>query len=421
MRALASVGLISLSGLDYDTRATGIKGLISGQVPHLLNDMVSGDIIEDPLSPEIQLFELILVAPWFPIQCDLPSFIKTVEYLTGSISKLSISHGQSTSSFPIHSLHPSSNILQHYCHLLQDALRPIFSSTVPLSKHFRELYRTLSNSSIDDSHILTEGCLRPTKLNELLIEDLLRLLTISPHWNESLTLQETRLNLLALTLCENLNENEETLHPFVRSLLGGIYSDLFAYVFPPTSNPTAPLNIRLKSIQLLGYVIRCSIPETRVISYSRMTPPTCFLPSPILLSLLDHLTLISLNDSSDEIRIPSLEILLQVVPFIPKDKLESSSSKFCHFEGMIECLLNQTMNGNPTEEVFVHLDLVLRSIAILDPTTFEQLIRAKFATLSSSQRASESLLEFYSGLIDHVDVLIQFQAFKAPQVPSASL
>lgn len=407
---------MSLAGLDYDTRAAGIKGLISRQMPHFLNDIFSSNRVEDPSSPDFYLMELFLVSPWFAAQTDLSSFVSAVNYITRSICHLTRSDGaSSTSSFPIHST--PSKTLQQYCHLLYDVLSPVFSSTVPLSRYHLELYRA-SQPHSDSTLLPTGSCLRPSSLDAAFIENILKLLITSSHWNDSLILQEARLDLLALILCQNLVDDEETILPFVRGILLGVYSDLFSQVFSLTSSPTTPFNIRLKSIQLLGYVVRCSVPDTRVVPYSRLTPPTSHLPASTLQQVLDHLTVIPLNDSSDDIRIPSLEIILRLVPFLPRDYPESSQSKYSYFKGLVDCLLNETTNGNLTEEVLLHLDLVLRSIAILDPVAFEELIRTRFASLTPSQRNSETLSGFYSGLIDHADILLQFQA-KVPSTTSS--
>jgi hypothetical protein len=446
LRSLASAGLVSLAALDYDTRATGVSGLISRHLQPILRDITSpasASAFEEPSSPEFQLLELFTLSPWFHIQSNLSLLRELVEYLTSALSrmlsKLSSPASASSSaltivsseaaapgSFSSLSSSSSSSALMEYANLLLATLAPVFSSSVPLSKHFLDLF-PLSEGSRE---ISTALCLRPHRL-EGLADSLLQFL-LSPsrsQWNATPSLQSARLDLLSLLLCQQLlpageqEEGEQQVETlaFVGQLLSAHSADLFTQVFAHTALPTSPFPLRLKSIRLLSHAIRCNSNNgaagSKIIPYSRRTDlssspsSSSAMPIAVLDLLLEHLTSVCLNDASDEIRLPSLEAILLLIPFLKRqqqqvEELEHSSST--HFAGLVECLLTHCLVGNPTEEILSHLDLLLRSIAILDPVAFETLVREKFSSLSSAQRNS-NVSGFFSGLIDHADVLSQFQ------------
>jgi hypothetical protein len=403
-------------------------------MPPLLLDITS-EPIEDSTSPEFHLLELFVLSPWFSIQSNLSVLKGVVEHVIGAISLLQPSpRGLSTSSAltivpaaadassVVDS--PQSILLNNYANLLLAALAPVFCSSVPLSKHYLDLYPPPAQDSQGPQDIVTTQCLRPSRLEDL-GDTLLKFLTLSSRspWNSTPTLQSARLDLISLLLCQQLLSEEdeegqarEATLAFVKDLLAAHSEALFTQIFSHTALPTCPLSIRQKSIHLLSHVIRCSChssPEIRILPYSlRSTScPSAVIPAPIIDLLFEHLTAVCLNDGSDDVRLPSLEALLQLIPFLKREKSEHHPSS-AHFDGLVDCLLTHSLIGNPTEEIVTHLDLLLRSIAILDPAAFESLVRSKFSSLSVAQQASSSISGFFSGLIDHADVLIQFQQLK---------
>jgi hypothetical protein len=414
LRAVSSAGLVSLSALDYDTRATGVSGLLARQTPFFLTELTSSPgNIEDPSSSEFRLLELLVASPWLAIQSDLSLFSKALSYLVWVLTELT--KGKPSPSVLLiteQSSDPSTGILLQYGHLLSAVLEPVFSSDISVSKYFSELYSLAQDQHGGDvSRLSTEHCLRPNRLDSAqpLIVQVLRLLLSSHKWTESTALQMMRLDTLSLLLGQCWGEDEEGSLTFVGEQIPHLLMDLLTQVLPSASAPAAPLIVRQKAIALLAFLIRRSCPEIRIVPFT-LRDSSIALPHWIVSggvdSILEHLTSVCLNDSSDEIRLPALEVLLQLIPFVAR---ESTIAKHAHFEGLIDCLLSHSLHGKPTEDILARLDLALRSVAMLDPALFESLVRARFSSITVAQKAPNNVAEYFSGLIDHAGLLTQFQ------------
>jgi hypothetical protein len=427
LRAVSSAGLISLSALDYDTRATGVGGIIARQTPSFLTEMAASRTIEDPSSSEFKLLELFILSPWFAIQSDISLFAKALEYLVWVLTQLTKSGSSSSASLLLSesSADPASDLLLRYDQLLYAALQPVFTPSVPLSIYFSELFPPPPPPPPpNQDHLSTRHCLRPNQLDQTqpLVLQALRLHISSHKWIESTVLQVMRLDMLSLLLCQRWREDESGTEgmplDFVREQISGVLSDLLTQVIPSASSPTTPLIVRQRAIDLLAFALRCCCPEIRIVPYASRDSTivsASWITAPGDVDIvLDHLTSVCLNDSSDEIRLPALEILLQLIPFVRRESTDhpsssSSQAKHTHFDGLIDCLLGHSVHGNPTEDILTHLDLVLRSVAILDPISFESLVRARFSSITAAEKAPNSVAEFFSGLIDHAGLLTQFQ------------
>ena len=494
---MVSIGLKYLSQLDFDTRTTGVAGLMSRQMPILFNEIIQSDIIEDSTSPEFKIIELYALSPWLFLQKDQVLFVNIMDYLSSIISRttqshFSISHSKitpftnhhattttttdsnSSSSLIIQAVDENSSsttsttindsdlsTLLHYSQLFLSVIRPVFSLHIELSKYYLELY---SNSNLNQDQkqeeqeqeqvelISTKSCLRPNQLEFSFIENVTKIFINSMKWNCNNDLESIRLEILSFLFCQQLlleeeleqeeSEGEENSHHkndnFITDLLFIYGKDLFRYVFTVTLAPSSSIIIRKKTIEFILYIIQrySNHKNLRVVSFKKKQTQNLkstkeqhqeqekeFFTSEMIQRILNLLLTTSLDDSCDSIRVITLEILLYLVPYIENNETQQKQQqqltttttttnitiKNYTFETIVDYLLHRCLDGNPTKDVLLNLDMVLRSLAILDPITFELIVRSKFSLLNGIHKPPSDASEIFSGLIDHSSLLVQFQ------------
>lgn len=435
-------------------------------MPILLNEIIESNVIEDS-SSEFKIIELYSLSPWLFLQKDQVLFTNIMDYLSSIISRLSQSHlsfshenkhsttsttskiskiSTSSSSMIIQSVDNDDNnysdlsTLLKYSQLFLSVIRPVFSLDIQLSIYYTELFNDIDNKESENqvnndknNSISTESCLRPNNLEFSFLENITKLFINSTKWNLNFDLENTRLEILSLLFCQQLvdgGDNSNEYDSFIKELIIIYSKDLFRYVFSTTLSPSSSIKIRQKSIEFILYIIqRFSDGNQRVISYDKrkknqtlnvINQKEVFFTSEITSIILNLLITTSLDDSSDSIRVTTLEILLHLVPFIENNEMienqygsgsssDISNSKFITFESIVDYLLHRCLDGNPTKDVLSNLDMVLRSLAILDPIKFESIVRSKIPLLCGIHKAPSDASEIFSGLIDHSSLLAQFQ------------
>jgi hypothetical protein len=150
-------------------------------------------------------------------------------------------------------------------------------------------------------------------------------------------------------------------------------------------------------------------------------------PGPAVMNLL----ITALDDSSDDVRCLAMRAFMiaiqfvlpeasdfsvQIRSFVTEDERNSLTyRRICalllqHVSIHFQSLSASSVYDTKHTEFWELLDTLLRSLACFNPTVFEQVVRVHLETLSASSTPSSDLISALSGLIQHCDVLMQFQS-----------
>jgi hypothetical protein len=130
-----------------------------------------------------------------------------------------------------------------------------------------------------------------------------------------------------------------------------------------------------------------------------------------------RLALDTLNDSSDDIRLIAIETVsaAALARLIAEDA--AAAPAVVTYSALLTKVLNQVISV-ASESMLASLDVCLRNLATLEPTTFEAVVRSNLPMLlgppeqrlnwSSEDTLSMTRSEFISALIDHCQLMCQF-------------
>jgi hypothetical protein len=468
--------LLSNLDAEAHALAPGVQGLLLKQLPTLVHSLIDPllnneeedcsagineidgdrgieiDDIYELDSTETRLLELSLLCPVFALQRDKTApnelFAQTLTFLVaatsslvrGTLSSLSSSSSPSlqiTSSTA--SLDEPSVVLKKYADFMLYLLQPYLTS--PDSAIESATAKYFANLS-DKENIL------PLELSDVTrsqaeLESFFSILIgtfVTPlAWGKDVSLQQKRLNILSSLLeimmkPDDNEANQRLIAPVLRSLLEG--------VFRSALSPSTPLEIRLSAAHLFKSVLNIFYDDSvRLVSFVKQdhqqsggTPHHQTAPEGVRASLRSAMGVIMstmLDDSNDSIRIIALESLMHVLHFVrphydqdvsqstttsphptPTSALPSFVPAVTSFEGMTDALLLRTINGSPTEEFLGQLDFVLRSLAILNLSKFEELVRSKLPLLVGIHKPPCQASDMFSGLLEHAEMLVQFASLK---------
>jgi len=195
--------------------------------------------------------------------------------------------------------------------------------------------------------------------------------------------------------------------------------------------------IRVKSFKTLRVAIGPD--DTRIMN--KMKPFDCIRKDLVTIEHLIRIAVNVLNDSNDDMRVLSIDIMnAAVLAGLVRDdqtyddmldlvltgaiKLPSSlSNSPMSFTFLANTLIKEIPLAiqHPTPDFIDSLDRCLRNLASLDPELLESLIRQQLGmimSINSSHEIAERLpdvespvtcSEFISGIIDHCQLLLQFQ------------
>lgn len=413
-RAPASQGLTFLSALDFDSRILGVRGLFARQIPVIVSATIEAAGDDDdfdvflPASPEFLLLELSLRCPWRIVQGNMQLLTVLLEYLLRCVTKCT-SHrlGRSFGGMVITEAAGGAEVddmemsLLRYGDLLLSALGPNTPSTP-----YELLHPTSATPPSDTPY---DGPALALPLKGALCDAFV----LNNHWASSSKLQSRRLDTLALLLHDMTQDT-------MKEIFGDKFIVLFQKVFSCSSAASTPLDIRMRSASLAKCVVELCVDEhIRVVSYDKRKNDSESWPSDSPLCDMNNLTAvlhllmnITLDDSSDDVRVMTLETLMYVVPFIQRGREGTGDGVSAPhtFEGVVDRLLHRAIDGSPTERFLGYLDTVLRSVAVLSPAEFEVLLRGKFRLLTGVHKAPSAASELFSGLVDHCEMMMQFNS-----------
>lgn len=245
------------------------------------------------------------------------------------------------------------------------------------------------------------------------MEEILDIMVISSRWSRTVALSGKRLDFLQM-----LVESATTFFVAIEEIVVRKLTDISKAVLPVLLTPSAAEAHRLQTIavfQSLIAIAQIYCGASRVVSYTKLSQNDAEVQGKfeqvqqVVQFALNHLLQQTLQDASDCVRCGGLELLLQLAIF-------TRETDFCSISAALFKLIcidlerEKALNNRLTQLDFIDLaDTLLRSIAVLDPTKFEAVIRNEldFALkdVLSSEEVKEKVTELASGLINHVDLL----------------
>jgi len=413
-----------------------VRGLFTRQIPIILGgDLLSTNTddyeFHDPISPEFSLLDLSVSCPWCVVQQSVSSLLPVIEYIChtalhqGSNCSSSLPQDSGiqinvTGDGKLAGLAASpTDILCRYSDLLLATLSPVFGVSgvgVP-SDPYIHLYT--------DSGATQTTCVDMTDLPMNIIHRVVDVFVAPAVWSAESALQVKRLKILSMLLLHSAPHEYQQLKKtqnFIEFFLHSHMEVLLRNVFPASSSPSTVASVRQLSIDLLCRALEMLAGNTRAVPYKKLDESSSV--DRVLVDkghaegALRLLMSVVLDDSCDTIRIACLHALLYLVPFIPRNDdsvaLDSTTigRSICDFRGIVDRLLHRVVESNPTPDFLDMLDTVLRSIATLSPSDFEEIVRQNMNLLSGENQAPSAASEIFSGLIDHCDMMLQFQSMQ---------
>jgi len=475
-QATDALTLLSNLDSESHIIAQGVQGLLLKQIPTLVNSLIDPLLVSDSSatnddiedidgdvrvnvdlddifeldSPETRLLELSLLCPLYPLQGSKVSsshlFTHTLSFLiavTSTLTRSMMSSVSSSSGIQItSSLPPSedpSTLLKKYADYMIYALDPFMAAA--------------ASESIDDSAsskffgvLCSREAVAPPVVSALeesrtVLKDffpsIISTFVTPAAWSKDVALQQKRLSVLS-SLLQVLMITSDTSSEEKQELLNPVLKSLMDTVFKSALSPSTPLEIRLTAADLFKSVLSIYYDDSRrLVSYAKQalvpdssggSQESSSEIKQAILAALNVIMSVMLDDSNDAIRIVSLESLMHVISFVrphydqnvnsqpPSPPTTAALPSFVptstSFEGMIDALLMRAVNGNPTEDFFNQLDFVLRSLAPLNLSKFEEVVRSKLPLLVGLHAPPSAASDMFSGLLDHAEMLMQFAAAK---------
>lgn len=273
------------------------------------------------------------------------------------------------------------------------------------------------------------------------INDILQAFIFDSRWSSSPKLLSCRINVLSILIgISSLSLVSSNISFIPNDKLLTLMKNLTSDVITPSLHPKCPAALRLAAIELQNNLISLIVSYKNGVNISSIksfiqqknTPFTkaCKENSQLSISLM----LNCLNDSSDDVRLAALTALTNSVSLIKEDKETSTNNipiivndssnldiislttdltKPVYFTDITTKLLLEITSSLHDEEYLLTLDSLLRSIAVLEPKLFEEIVRSKLNTLLVGIHVAPSnTSDMLSGLIDHCEMMIEFSSLK---------
>jgi hypothetical protein len=435
-------GLKALAYLDTDP-AGSITTLIKQHGGALLATVIDDyEIDSDWKSKSIDhtLLSTLIECPMNVLYSSLPLFVSVIDFLCVNTST-------SHSSLPYS---VENEFLESFSSLFCSTLIPLCEKIYQSNSHLK--YKGLIDGSfkydgeeieIDVNEGIWPGAgVSEEKLSYLTskINDLLQAFIFDSRWSRSPKLLSCRINVLSTLIGISTSSIVSSNINFIANdKLLSVMINLTSDVVTPSLQPTCPAPLRFASIELQNNLIslivsyRSGSNTSSIKSFiqQKNTPFTnkCKENSQLSISLM----LNCLNDSSDNVRLSALSSLTNSVSLIKEDlststnnipidndgnsldltSLTNDPTKPVYFTDISTKLLLEITSSLHEDEYLLTLDGLLRSVAVLEPKLFEEIVRSKLNTLLVGKHIAPSKTsDMLSGLIDHCEMMIEFNSRK---------
>jgi hypothetical protein len=432
------------SNYDVDCfRNSSVIGMATTTSIH--QQLTTTEIAIDSQIIEHQLLQRLLCTPWYSIQTqpvligEFISFVKKV--LLHDIQQLD------------GILECESQLYMAVSQLFLVFCLPIYSTEYDIrQKSTAEFFQILSNTALP-SHVLRRapGLLSKSFNSNIAqqsmatlnvhCEDLLELLVYNYRWSSSIALATRRLLVVALLSgqyndmqllmfpqhdddryedSEEEDNQDNALFPLLTEqckLLIKHFSQLVKAMIPFGLAPTTPKLIRLATVRLFKGMletikVNTSLTKLRPFSFwtkSENKINSVQLQAKSCVQLLIQSLLTSIQDSDDDVRIEIVQTLTAVIPLLlPDDIALSLPDTPVTFSFMVHNLMRDLLveiQCTASSSLSDHLDAALRSLAVLDPITFETVVRAEFAVNGVDASGTSKKADVVNDLINHADLL----------------
>ncbi len=418
---------------------------------------VSVNVME-PTITEHHILQRLLTTPWYNIQSQ-PAFVN--QFCENFLPKVLLQDIQCLQGI----MDCEYNLFFAMAQLFLTMALPVYEAryTIP-QRHYAEFFYLLDQPNSGNVKSLSQNRILPGMLIQCKdrvpsavnavnanIDRILDLLVYNHRWGKSLILSIQRLHVVALLsgqynlLQQILGKNEdireeryeegfEMLYPLQNiSVLAKHFSRLVHSIVPSALSPATPQHIRMAAVSLFQGFIN-NIKDS--ISFDKLRPfhfwsktennarfteslPIIVAIQPLLQSLLG-----ALNDSDDEVRIKIIETINDSAPFIlsnsvakslqegPEGKQFSGVDQVVLFPNAVQTLIRELLievQLTTLSPVVDHLDVTLRALCVLDPITFEAVVREEYLA-SGGNAGNEKKGDFVNDLINHADLISSMQS-----------
>lgn len=272
---------------------------------------------------------------------------------------------------------------------------------------------------LDRSHLFSLAL--PTLRSRL--GDLISVFVHNSHWSLSTSLQWSRVNLMNALIC-----TEDVGSSILNAESISIFSHLlFCSVLSSGRQPSNPVSLRLASLQLvsdmlttLHAVIDGGEDISRIqVKWSEdgsveLSKDLKFSSSSVSsIEALSLLLIESLDDADDAVRYLAVQCLQKILIFTPESSYVEKCLDCDTIPKKIAKLSLRIVKTAEAGNIMDGIDLLLRSMASINPTYVENLVREYLSESASSGCVeSNDFIQFCSDIISHCDIISQFRCIK---------